>query len=184
MRRHLRLRKKTPEVIPSDDRRADLPVLLDTLQAAIQREDASAERLDAKTRQLLALVGVLFAVVQTIAFGSYRQGILGGHDRFAIAILALAAMVLLALAALASFRQQAALAVSDLNLDRVGELIESPGSTDVVAELCRDHLTALWSRRTANVARRNRYQLTFLISAPAVVVIAAELIVAIAARID
>lgn len=62
--------------------------------------------------------------------------------------------------------------------------IETPQETEIVAELSRDHLTMLWSRRTANVVRRNRYQLTSLISMPTVLVIAAELIVAVAARLE
>ena len=164
--------------------RGNLSALLNSLQAAIQREDTSAERLDGKTRQLLALVGVLFAVVQAIAFGSYRQGMLNGGERLAIALLALAAMVLLALAALASFRQQAALEVADLDLDRAGEFIENAGSAEILARLCKEHLTALWSRRAANVERTDRYQLAFLISVPAVIVIAAELIVAVLARVN
>jgi hypothetical protein len=162
----------------------DLSPLLDALTAAIQREDTNAERLDAKTRQLLALVGALFAVVQAIAFASYRQGKLGGGDRLTIAILAFAAMVLLASAALASFRQQSALKVDDLDLIRMSEFIERRETTDILAELCKDHLTALWSRRNANLERTNRYQLTFLFASPAIVVIAAELIVAIAVRLS
>jgi hypothetical protein len=164
--------------------RANLSILLDALQAAIQREDANAERLDAKTRQLLALVGVLFAVVQTIAFSSYRQGLLSGHERLWIAILALVSMLLLAFAALASFRQQAALAVSDLNLEKLGEVIGDPRRTNFLSQLCGDHLAALWSRRNANFKRRNRYQLALLVSCPAVIVIAAELFVAVSARIS
>jgi hypothetical protein len=162
----------------------DLTPLLPSLQAAIQREDANAERLDAKTRQLLALVGALFAVVQTLAFASYRQGKLGAADRVWLAGLALGAMSLLTASALASFRQQAALEVRDLDMGRIGDFIDSPSDHEILRELCRDHLTALWSRRDANLKRRNRYQATLLLATPAIVVIAAELIVAVAARIS
>jgi dihydroorotase-like cyclic amidohydrolase len=165
---------------------ADLSALLDVLKAAVQREDVIADRLDGKTRQLLALVGVLFAIVQTVAFGSFRQGAIGTHERVAIIALGFAAIGLLALAALASFRQQAALRVADLSLERAAALIKEAAlaGTDVVAELCRDHITLLWSRRKANVARANRYQLTRLISSVAVMVITAELVVALASRIQ
>lgn len=169
--------------IGSERSPTDLSAVLDVLKAAVQREDVVAERLDSKTRQLLALVGVLFAIVQTVAFGSFRQAAIGTHERVAIIGLGFAAIGLLALAALASFRQQAARKVSDLKLDRIGALIEQRGKTDVVTELCKDHLGMLWSRRKANVSRTDRYQLTFLISSAAVIVIAAELVVALAARL-
>lgn len=167
-----------------DPTRSNLSALLDALQGAIQREDTNAERLDAKTRQLLAVLGVLFAVVQALAFGSYRQGLLSGPERVWIAILAFAAVLLLAGAALASFRQQQSLNVSDLSLEAMGEIIQNPQQKDFLAKLCSDHLAALWSRRDANRVRRNRYQAAYLWSFPAVGVIAAELIVAVAARIN
>lgn len=164
--------------------RGNLSALLDVLKDGIRREEGNAERLDAKTRQLLAFLGVLFAVVQALAFGSYRQGLLSGHERVAIAVLAFAAAVLLTAAALASFRQQSALTVVDLNLEDLGRVIDKPGDGNFLARLCRDHLAILWSRREANYIRRNRYQLAFLVSVPTVVVLAAELIVSVAARID
>lgn len=162
----------------------NLTSMLDVLKAAIQREDSNAERLDAKTRQLLAFLGVLFAVVQALAFGSYRQGLLSGGERLAIAILAFAAVLLLSASALASFRQQSALTVGDLNLKDLGVVIEDPARADFLARLCKDHLGILWSRRNANFARRNRYQLAFLFSVPTVLALTGELIVSVAARIN
>lgn len=168
----------------TDTSRENLSILLDVLRAGIQRENANAERLDAKTRQLLALVGVIYAIVQTVAFGSYRQGHLGGGERLAIAVSALLAVGLLAIAILASFNQQRALEVAELDLEEVGAIIEEPARPTFLAQLCGDHLSMLWSRREANFKRRMRLRAAATYSVGAVVVIAGELGIAVVARIS
>jgi hypothetical protein len=97
--------------------------------------------------------------------------------------LGLGAIGVLGAAALASFRHQSLLAVEDLNLDRLGSLKETPPA-DLVAALCRDHLVMVYLRRTANVYPAAKYQLTLLLAILAVLVIGAELTMALAARIS
>jgi hypothetical protein len=72
-------------------------------------------------------------------------------------------------------------------LERLSNLLtkaQEGRAVDVTAALCADYLTLLYSRRAANYYRNNRYQTTFLLAVPTVVVTAAELIVALAARIQ
>lgn len=160
-------------------------LLVDTLKSAVEREDIVAERFDSKTRQLLALVGVFFTIVQTVAFTTFRQGSLHGVGLVWTISLALGSIGLLAVAALASFRQQAALKVADFNTDALGELVTKAekSETGIPEKICADYLTLLHSRRSANYDRANRYQLTLLLSSVTLVVTAAELIVALAVRI-
>jgi hypothetical protein len=163
---------------------ANLATLLNVLRESIQREDGIADRVDAKTRQLLALVGIIYAIVQTVAFGSYRQGHLDGSERLWIAISALAALVALIMAIFASFRQQQPVQILEIKLEDLADRIDHADSDDFLDRLCRDHLTMLYSRRDANAMRRERFKRATLAAGLAVALIGAELAMAVIARIS
>lgn len=164
--------------------RDNLTTLLAVLREGIQRQDGIADRLDAKTRQLLALIGLVYAIVQTIAFGSYRQGHLGGSERLWIAILALAALGSVVVSIYASFIQQKPVEVEELNPKGIEPGIDNPNDPAFLSKLCRDHLAMLYSRRKANATRQIRLNAATLYSGVTVLLIGAELVIAVIARIS
>lgn len=70
---------------------ADLEQAINVLRARVDEEFRIAERLDSKQRQAFALAAGFFAVVQTVAFGSFAEDALGAPERLALGVLAIVA---------------------------------------------------------------------------------------------
>lgn len=68
---------------------SDLEQAIGVLRARVEEEFRVAERLDSKQRQAFALAAGFFAVVQTVAFGSFQD--VGTPGRVLLGIVALAA---------------------------------------------------------------------------------------------
>jgi type VI protein secretion system component VasK len=81
------------------DAASRLGLAIEALRARIDEEFRITERLDTKARQAFALAAAVFAVGQTVAFGSFAAGNVVRSERVAILILAVMAALALALTA-------------------------------------------------------------------------------------
>jgi hypothetical protein len=73
----------------------DLQLAINALRARVDEEFRVAERLDSKQRQAFGLAAALFAVAQTVAFGSFESGSLDGAKRAIIVAAAVVAALVL-----------------------------------------------------------------------------------------
>jgi hypothetical protein len=170
---------------------ADPSPFLEALSTAAEHEFAVSERLDTKTRQVIAVAGAFFTIVQTVAFGSFAASEITKGEQTWMLSLAVAAIVALAAAVIASARQQQPLKVGELPYKKVGDdlvalLGKSADSEDeraAIKRLAEHYAGMIKSRRTKNKKRLSRYGVAAWLSAVAVLITTAELLVALTARI-
>src|SRR4051794_25811068 len=83
---------------------AELSYVVGALSGELDKEFAVAERLTTKSRQVFALAGAFFTVIQTVAFNAFLASEVRGYERWVLLSCVAVGVVTLALAAAATAR--------------------------------------------------------------------------------
>lgn len=166
-----------------EDRRHRLDLAIDVLRARVDQEFKITERIDAKGRQVFALVAAFFAVAQAVTFGAFRATSLTSPKLVVLAALATAAVLLVLLAGhrLADSEEpQGEPEVRPRDIECwAREKTDRAFAEKLVVEL-RD---VAEKRHEGNERRRSRYQRVELAARLALIFTAAELIFGIVFRV-
>lgn len=143
------------------------------------------ERLSSKARQVFALVAGFFAVIQTIAFGTFGRDTVSSPERAVLLALAIAAGVCVAWVARRVATSEELLPESDIPPEKIVEWAEQ-GQSD--PEYVRTHLVANLAsvarkRSDNNEVRAKRYDEVESAARWALILVSVELIVAVVARL-
>lgn len=164
----------------------DLSNALTVLRARVDEEFRVAERLDAKARQAFALAAGFFAVVQTVAFGSYQSGGINSDERIwllGVVIFAGLALVNVAhkLRTSEELRPEA-----DINPEAIIEWWDEAPADDpdyVSLQLLRELARVARERADSNRARQTHYDGVAAAARLALIVAGVELLTAIIVRL-
>ena len=118
-----------------------------------------AERLASKARQAFALGAGVFVVAQTVAFGSFDVKKISTREQHWIIGLAIAAVLVLGIAAVATLQADATVTSGDLPLGDLENDLNAAyaGDQEVVGRLGGYYLGVVRTRRDANTTRRRWY---------------------------
>jgi hypothetical protein len=162
----------------------DLELALGALRARIDEEFKISERLDAKARQATALAAGYFAVIQTVAFGSYAEQNITTLER----VFMLAAVVIAGCAVAAVGWKLAHGEALQEEIDIPPSVIvkwceEAQGEEDVAAHLVRRLSTVAERRASNNGIRSTNYEAVVMATLGSVIFTTFELIIAVVVRI-
>lgn len=162
----------------------DAGKVVEALKSSSDQELTIAERLASKARQAFALGAGVFVVAQTVAFGSFNVGKISAREQHWIIGLAIAAIVVLGLAAVATLKADATVTSGDLPLEKLEADLNAAyeGDEDVVGRLGGYYLGVVRTRREANKTRRRWYGWARRAVTLSLFVTTAELVVALMAR--
>jgi hypothetical protein len=162
----------------------DLEQAIAVLRARMDEEFRVSERLDSKQRQAFALASVFFAVVQTVAFGSFAQSNLHTTQRAIIGALAvLAGMVLIVVMHKLNNAEELH-AEDDIRPEAiVAWCNEADGPGYVAARLVGELSDVARRRSNSNKERARNYDSVANAARWSLIATGVELIVAIALRI-
>ncbi len=132
---------------------------MDALKGSSDQELTIADRLAGKARQAFALGAGVFVVAQTVAFGNFDARNLSTTEQQWIIGLAIAAVVALGIAGIATLKADAPEASGDLPLAKLEDDLNAvyEGDPDVVGRLAEYYLGIVRTRREANKRRRTSY---------------------------
>jgi hypothetical protein len=167
--------------LPAQPDRVGLAI--DLLRARIAEEFQITERLDAKGRQAFALAAAFFAVAQTVSFSAFRAAQLAGIERLGIAVLGAAAALALLLTGNRVANSEEPQPEVDIEPAVVEEWARNEDD-EQFGRLLLVHLREIADRRhESNERRVKRYELLESRARLALVLTAAEMILAIACRV-
>jgi hypothetical protein len=163
----------------------DIEQAITVLRARIDEEFRIAERLDSKSRQVFALAAGFFAVVQTVAFGSFAQNRITSTDRMIMLIATVIAGLALVAVAYRLSRGETLLPESDIKPEAIlawcneSESDAEHVSTHLVGELSR----VARCRSDNNEIRSRNYDAVATMASVALSLAGLELLIAIAVRV-
>lgn len=162
----------------------DAAEIVNALKSSADQELTIAERLASKARQAFALGAGFFVVAQTVAFGNFDASKITTHDQHWIIGMAIAAVLVLGLAAVATLRADSTVASGDLPLSKLEDDLNAAydGDPDVLGRLGGYYLGVVRSRRSANAKRRSAYKFARLAVVCSLTATVAELVLALVAR--
>lgn len=160
--------------------------IVDALKSTADQEMTIAERLCGKARQAFTLGAGVFVVAQTVAFNSFDERTLDGHEKVWMLRLAILAVAILGLAAFATVKADGTVDSRDLPLKDLESDLNAAyeGDADVLGRLGGYYLGVVRSRREGNVVRRRWYKRARFAVALSLMATVAELLVSIAFRIS
>ncbi len=162
----------------------DLEQAIAVLRARMDEEFRISERLDSKQRQAFALASVFFAVVQTVAFGSFAQGNLHTAQRAIIGGLAVVAGLVLVVVMHRLNDAEELRPEDDLRPEAVVNWCNEADSPGYVATRLVGELSDVARRRAnSNKVRAGNYDSVANAARWSLIVTGVELLVAIALRI-
>ena len=164
----------------------DLYQAITVLRGRIDEEFRITERLDSKSRQAFALAAAIFAVVQTVAFGSFGEDTVGSGERIALLATALLAGLVLVVVAHRVRNIEDLLPEEDTKPGTIVEWCnEAPrDDPEYVPSRLVGELGRVADARAANNKRRAaKYEEVEAASRLALIAAALELVLAIAVRI-
>lgn len=164
---------------------ADLDQAIAVLRGRIDEEFRIAERLDSKTRQAFAFAAGFFAVIQTVAFGSFASSGVTTEERAVLLILVVAAGGFVARIATRALAAEELQAEIDASPEAIAKWANEAGSDPeyVRVRLVGKLSKVARSRADNNETRSERYDDVVAASRLAMIVIGVELIWAIVARL-
>ncbi len=163
---------------------ADLDRAITVLNARLDEEFRISERLDGKQRQAFALASVFFAIVQTVAFGSFAQGHLHTAQRGVIGGLAVVACVILIVVMQYLTSAEKLRDEDDINPKAIVDWCNEADAPDYVAVRLVGELSEVAQKRAAsNKARALSYDKVSAAARWSLIASGVELLVAIALRI-
>jgi hypothetical protein len=162
----------------------DLEQAITVLRARVDEEFRIAERLDSKQRQAFALASVFFAVVQTVAFGSFAQSNLHTTQRAIIGGLAVVAGLVLITVMNRLNNAEELHPEDDVRPEAVVDWCNEADSPGYVAARLVGELSDVARRRSSsNEARAHNYDMVATATRWSLIVTGVELLIAIALRI-
>jgi hypothetical protein len=162
----------------------DLEQAIAALRARVDEEFRIAERLDSKQRQAFALASVFFAVVQTVAFGSFAQSNLHTTQRAIIGGLAVVAGLVLITVMNRLNNAEGLHAEDDIRPEAVVDWCNEADSPGYVAVRLIGELSDVARRRSSrNKDRAHNYDMVATATRWSLIVTGVELLIAIALRI-
>lgn len=164
----------------------DSVVALDILRDLADKEISRSERSATRARQAFALAAGFYAVVQTVALGSFGSTLVSSHERMWMLYLAALGGFFLAACGVALLFADRAFRARNLSSDNVLEAVNAGRTADesVTDRLVELYATALDEMRGANANRGKvvvASQVTALLALTAVLV---ELVYALHARLS
>lgn len=163
----------------------ELEQAIAVLRSRVDEEFRITERLDSKTRQAFALSAGFYAVIQTVAFGSFAQSEVSSPERAALLAVAVAAGALLARVAYVATRAEELRDERDIKPSSIVDWANAAGQDN---EYVRSHLVTglrdtAEARAGSNEKRAARYESVVDAARIAMIAVGVELIVAIVARL-
>lgn len=162
----------------------DLDHAIAVLRARVDEEFRISERLDSKGRQLFALAAGVFAVTQTVVFGSFSENRVGTDERVALCVMALLAGLALWWTAHAQADGEDLAEEGDTRPEAIVEWVNA-ATTDrqVTLQILGELARVARERDTSNRARAVRYDLVQTRARWVLILTATELIFGILFRI-
>jgi hypothetical protein len=162
----------------------DLEQAITVLRARMDEEFRISERLDSKQRQAFALASVFFAVVQTVAFGSFAQSNLHTTQRAIIGGLAVLAGLVLIVVMHRLNNAEELHAEDDIRPEAVVDWCNEADSSGYVAARLVGELSDVARRRSnSNKVRARNYDNVANAARWSLIATGVELLIAIALRI-
>jgi hypothetical protein len=163
----------------------DLDQAIGVLRARIDEEFQITERFATKGRHAFALAAAFFAVVQTVAFGSFQEGGVQPGERVALLVVALIAGAALVVVAHRVTGGEELLEEADIRPEAIVDWCEEAGDDpEYVPARLVSELSRMARRRSENNAIRGRnYDAVEQAVRLALIATAFELVVAIVVRI-
>lgn len=163
----------------------ELEQAIGVLRARVDEEFRIAERLDSKTRQAFALAAAFFAVIQTVAFGSFAEGGVTSSERTLLLIAAVVAGVAVSNVAHKAGRAEDLRDEADLSPSRIVDWANHAGSDPeyVRARLLSGLAEVANERTTNNESRATKYDVVADAARLALILSGVELVIAIVARL-
>ena len=180
--------RRLPNVTPAGgelDSGGELDQAITVLRARVEEEFSIAERLDSKSRQAFALAAGFFAVIQTVAFGSFAQAEISTAERVVMLILVVVSGALVAWVAYVASQAEDLQDESDIQPASIVQWANEAGADPeyVRARLVRGLADVAQARADNNKVRATRYDAVVTAVKWALVAAGVELIVAIVARL-
>jgi hypothetical protein len=170
--------------VAEDDRGASAALRL--LQDLADQEFTRAERAASRARQAFALAAGFYAVVQTVAFGSFAKGLVSGGERHALLWLAGSAGALLAVCGALLLIADAAYRSSNIRTDTILNVLndESDDGTTAEERFVEYYATVVDEMRETNRRRHRVVIATQLAALSSLALVLAELIYSLDARLS
>lgn len=170
---------------PQKSDAGDLDQAITALRARMDEEFRITERLSSKARQVFALTAGFFAVIQTIAFGTFGRDTVNSTERATLLVIAIVAGASVAWVARRVTSSEELLDETDVSPDKIAEWTEK-GRSD--PEYVRTHLVsnlAVVARKRSdnNKVRAERYDEVENAARWALIITSVELIVAVVVRL-
>jgi hypothetical protein len=162
----------------------DAGKIVDALKSSADQELTIAERLASKARQAFALGAGVFVVAQTVAFGNFDVEKISTREQHWIIGLAIAAVIVLGVAAIATLKADSTAPSGDLPLDKLEHDLNEAyeGDQEVLGRLGGYYLGVVQTRREANTTRRKWYGRARWIVTASLFATIGELVVALVFR--
>jgi hypothetical protein len=163
----------------------ELDQAIAVLASRIDEEFRITERLDSKTRQAFALSAGFYAVIQTVAFGSFAQADVSGTERVVLLLCAVAAGGLLARVAHLVTRAEELRGETDIRPSAIVKWANEAGDNPehVRSQLVTQLSDVAEKRDAENKKRGGRYDAVVDAARLALIAAGVELLVAVAARL-
>ena len=163
---------------------ADLDQAINVLRARVDEEFRIAERLDSKQRQAFALAAGFFAVVQTVAFGSFSGDSVTTTERVVLGVLALLAGLAVMLTGHKLTEGEELQPEDDISADALVRWCNEADGEDYVAVRIVSRLSAVaTSRHESNKTRARKVDAVHDATRVALILAGVELVFAVLFRI-
>jgi hypothetical protein len=163
----------------------DAEVALDVMRGLADQELARAERASTRARQAFALAAGFFAIVQTVAFGSFEVDLVSNAERETLLDKATLAAIFLAVCGALLLVADSAFRSRDLDEDVVEQKLAEAGATKSSAAriFVETYGVVLYARRRTNRIRFLFVTLTQLAAIASIVFVLLELRYGLDARV-
>jgi hypothetical protein len=158
-----------------------LSFLFDLVKAEVEMQAKVTERFDAKARGALVLAAGLFTAVQAIALRNDVVKALGGSERFWLFFFAALAAFSVLIALLSTLWATAPISEDFYDPDRMRERLQGIHEHYADEALVNSYISLAQLRQDHNGTRFTRLRVVQLVTAAAIILLGAELIVALLA---